>query len=117
VVDHGRAIVEGSAADLKAQTGGARLDVTLGEAAPAALHALEHLVDGSVRVSRDGLRLRGPVRDGRGLATRALRALDAAGIPVDHVEVHQPSLDDVFFTLTGHSAGVVQANGSEAGLQ
>jgi ABC-2 type transport system ATP-binding protein len=29
-----------------------------------------------------------------------VRALDAAGITVDDVEVRQPSLDDVFFALT-----------------
>jgi len=27
-----------------------------------------------------------------------------AGITVDDVHVHQPSLDDVFFALTGHAA-------------
>jgi ABC-2 type transport system ATP-binding protein len=42
------------------------------------------------------------VRSGEGLATTVVRALDAAGISVDDVEVHQPSLDDVFFALTGH---------------
>jgi hypothetical protein len=31
-----------------------------------------------------------------------VRALDAASISVDNVEVRQPSLDDVFFALTGH---------------
>jgi len=31
-----------------------------------------------------------------------VRALDQAGIAVDDVEVRQPSLDDVFFALTGH---------------
>ena len=36
-----------------------------------------------------------------GLATALVRALDASGILVDNVEVRQPSLDDVFFTLTG----------------
>ena len=36
-----------------------------------------------------------------GLATALVRALDADGILVDNVEVRQPSLDDVFFTLTG----------------
>ena len=30
-----------------------------------------------------------------------VRALDLAGITVDDVEVQQPSLDDVFFALTG----------------
>ena len=36
-----------------------------------------------------------------GLATSVVRALDAAGVLVDNIEVRQPSLDDVFFTLTG----------------
>jgi ABC-2 type transport system ATP-binding protein len=36
------------------------------------------------------------------LATTVVRALDAAGVRVDDVDVHQPSLDDVFFALTGH---------------
>ena len=31
-----------------------------------------------------------------------MRALDAAGVLVDDVDVQQPSLDDVFFALTGH---------------
>jgi ABC-2 type transport system ATP-binding protein len=30
-----------------------------------------------------------------------VRALDEAGVVVDDVAVHQPSLDDVFFALTG----------------
>ena len=36
-----------------------------------------------------------------GLATAVVRALDAAGVVVDNIEVRQPSLDDVFFSLTG----------------
>lgn len=32
-----------------------------------------------------------------------VRALDDAGISVDDVEVRQPSLDDVFFALTGRA--------------
>jgi ABC-2 type transport system ATP-binding protein len=38
------------------------------------------------------------------LATTVVRALDAAGITVDDVVVHQPSLDDVFFALTRQQA-------------
>jgi hypothetical protein len=55
-----------------------------------------------VRVSHDGRRLRAPVRSTRGLASTVVRALDEAGITVDDVELRQPSLDDVFFALTGH---------------
>jgi ABC-2 type transport system ATP-binding protein len=41
------------------------------------------------------------VKTESGLATRVVRALDRAGALVDDVEVQQPSLDDVFFALTG----------------
>jgi ABC-2 type transport system ATP-binding protein len=101
VVDHGRVIAGGTAAELKAQVGGARLDITLTRPHPAAVAALGPLVAGAVHVSRDGRRLRAPVRSGDGLATEVVRALDRAGAMVDDVDVHQPSLDDVFFTLTG----------------
>ena len=33
-----------------------------------------------------------------------IRALDDAGVPVDDIEIHHPSLDDVFFALTGRPA-------------
>ena len=104
VVDHGRAIAEGTAADLKRQTGGARLEVTLTEANPAAAPALARFVAGPVHASHDGRRLRAPLEHGAGVATTIVRALDEARIAVDDVQVHQPSLDDVFFALTGHGA-------------
>jgi hypothetical protein len=39
-----------------------------------------------------------------------VRALDDAGITVDDVQVHQPSLDDVFFALTGHAVEADEAD-------
>ena len=36
-----------------------------------------------------------------GLATTVVRALDAADVTVEDVQVSPPSLDDVFFALTG----------------
>ena len=50
------------------------------------------------------------MRSGGGLARTVVRALDAAGITVDDVEVHQPSLDDVFFALTGRPAEMPAEN-------
>jgi len=102
VIDHGRVIAGGTAAELKSQTGGARLEVTVSEANSAAAAALGPFVSGAVQVSHDGRRLRAPVHSATGLATTVVRALDDAGVTVDDVEVHQPSLDDVFFALTGH---------------
>jgi ABC-type multidrug transport system ATPase subunit len=102
VIDHGRAIADGTAAELKAQIGGARVEVSLTAPHPEAERALAPLVGGEVQIGRDGRQLQAPVRASAGLATRVVRALDEAGIEVDDVEIRQPSLDDVFFALTGH---------------
>jgi ABC-2 type transport system ATP-binding protein len=102
VIDHGHVIAGGTATELKAQTGGARLEVTLTEPRPAAAEALAPFLAGPVDVSHDRRRLRAPVRSAPGLATTVIRALDQAGASVDDVQVRQPSLDDVFFALTGH---------------
>jgi ABC-2 type transport system ATP-binding protein len=104
VIDHGRVIANGTAGELKAQVGGARLEVTLSAPSEEAPAALAELVAGPVHVSHDGRRLRAPVRGETGLASTVVRALDEAAITVDDIEVHQPSLDDVFFALTGHPA-------------
>jgi ABC-2 type transport system ATP-binding protein len=102
VIDHGRAIADGTAAELKRQTGGARVEVLLAAPHQDASHALAPLVDGEIATDAAGRRLQAPVRAGAGLATRIVRALDDAGIEVDDIEIRQPSLDDVFFALTGH---------------
>jgi ABC-2 type transport system ATP-binding protein len=104
VIDHGRVIANGTASELKAATGGARLEVTLTARDDVAIEALRPLVDGKVDVSIDGRRLRAAVRSGSGVATAVIRALDEVGAVVDDVAVHAPSLDDVFFALTGAPA-------------
>ncbi|MGA9077610.1 MAG: ATP-binding cassette domain-containing protein [Acidimicrobiales bacterium] len=101
VMNHGQLIADGTSAELKARTGEARLEVTLNQAHPEAAAALAPYVLGDVHVSHDGRRLRGRVRTENGLATTVVRALDGAHVTVDDVIVHQASLDDVFFALTG----------------
>jgi ABC-2 type transport system ATP-binding protein len=104
VIDHGRVIADGTAGELKAQVGGARLEVTLSAPSAGAQDALEPFVAGPVSVSADELHLRAPVRTTHGLATTVVRALDAADILVEDVQVRPPSLDDVFFSLTAREA-------------
>ena len=104
VIDHGLVIAEGTADELKARVGGERLEVTLVAPDRAAADALAPLVSGPVHVADDGRRLTAPVTIRPGLATAVIRALDAAGVAVDDIEIHHPSLDDVFFSLTGHPA-------------
>ena len=101
VIDHGRSIAEGTAAELKARVGGARLEVTLTDPHPEAAGALAPFASGPLTVSQDGRQLGAPVDAVHGLGTMVIRALDGAGVTVDDVQVHPPSLDDVFFALTG----------------
>jgi ABC-2 type transport system ATP-binding protein len=113
VVDHGRCIAEGTPAELKRSVGGARLEITLtaGDRHDNIAAALAPFVEGPLRVTDGGRRVSAPVSGRNGLATMVVRALDAAGLSVDDVEVHQPSLDDVFFALTGRPA---EGDGSES---
>ena len=103
VIDHGRVIADGTPRQLKEASKGARVAVTLSGPHPNAVSALAPLVDGDVVVSDDGRHLEAPVDNSPGLATTIVRALDAAGVMVDNIEVRQPSLDDVFFLLTGNA--------------
>jgi len=101
VVDHGRVIADGTPMELKEASRSAHLEVTLSSPDVAAVGAIAPLVAGKVHVSDDGRRLSAGVDASTGLATAVVRALDAAGVTVDNIEVRQPSLDDVFFSLTG----------------
>jgi ABC-2 type transport system ATP-binding protein len=112
VVDHGTVIAEGTPQELKEASQSAHVEVTLAVPHAGAAGALAPLVAGRVQVSDDGRRLSAGVDATPGLATALVRALDAAGVLVDNIEVRRPSLDDVFFALTGgHIAGEGRADG------
>jgi ABC-2 type transport system ATP-binding protein len=113
VVNHGQVIADGTPREPKERSRSAHVQVTLSEPGPNAAEVIAPLVGGRVSVSADGLRLGAAVDSAPGLATALVRALDQAGMLADNIEVRQPSLDDVFFALTGaHIAG--DSNGSGA---
>jgi ABC-2 type transport system ATP-binding protein len=101
VVNHGLVVADGTPMELKEASRSARVLVTLATPSPAAVSAITGLVAGQIQVSEDGRQLSAGVDSSPGLATTLVRALDAAGVLVDNIEIRQPSLDDVFFTLTG----------------
>ena len=106
VIDHGRAIAEGTADQLKAQVGGERVEVvvaTRDDLAPAR-QVLERAATGAVLLDDHTRRLTAPVRGGAEILMQSLRELDAAGVAVLDVALRRPTLDDVFLTLTGHAA-------------
>ncbi len=113
VVDHGRVIAEGTSAELKASVGSGVLHVRLGD--PAQREAARVLLveqlgacfPSAVDPRALSAKLADPAR-----AAPALAALQRAGIVLSDFSLGRPSLDEVFFTLTGHAA---VENGEEAG--
>ena len=109
VVDHGRIIAQGTPAELKAGLGSTVIEFGMpGEG--SALMALQALTPLGVQPpTLDGTTVRLTVADGPSILLDALRALDTEGIAPTGVTLREPSLDDVFLSLTGHAA---EANGS-----
>ena len=106
VVDHGRIRAEGTASELKAMVGGSVLTLRLPDAARIgeAAEAIAGLAVGEPpHVNAAEREIRITVTD-PGASSEAIRRLDARRLLLTSVELQQPSLDDVFLTLTGRPA-------------
>lgn len=104
IIDHGRIVAEGTPAELKRAIAGEVVTVSLaGADAPAAAQLLDAqpYVTKLETLDEGGLRLY--VADGAAAIPQILRTLDAASIPLNSIELHRPSLDDVFLAQTGRS--------------
>ncbi|MBB4904463.1 ATP-binding cassette domain-containing protein [Actinophytocola algeriensis] len=102
LVDGGRIVAEGTAAQLKQQVSGHRLDLTLtGVAAFDGLAAF--LGDRALLPDRDRLTLSVATDGSAGHVRALLDELDPARTAVARFAVHTATLDDVFLALTGHT--------------
>ncbi|MFA9431021.1 ATP-binding cassette domain-containing protein [Egicoccus sp. AB-alg2] len=112
VIDRGQAIARGTADQLKAQVGGERVEVVVtheGDLA-AAEAILDEVAVGVVQVESHTRLLTAPVTGGADDLMRTLRSLDARGVKISDVGLRRPTLDDVFLTLTGHTAEEVESD-------
>ena len=105
VIDHGRKIAEGTSRELKAQTGQGFLHVALADRArlDEAARLLEAQLGNTVQTSVEGAQL-SVMAGSAGAANEAVAALMAAGMELSDFAMGQPSLDEVFFALTGQPA-------------
>jgi ABC-2 type transport system ATP-binding protein len=102
VIDHGAVIAEGTPNDLKARLGATVIEVAFGDDATTrrAATLLARLGDLAV----DGKEVRVSVADGPRAMLEAVRALDTEQLEPLTMALREPTLDDVFLTLTGHAA-------------
>ncbi|MET9773014.1 ATP-binding cassette domain-containing protein [Streptomyces sp. NPDC006367] len=106
VVDHGRVIARGTSDQLKARTGGERVEIVVRDRdrMGTAAEVLAGFGKGSPAVEEHTRKITVPVSGGAKLLAEIIRALDARGIELDDVGLRRPTLDDVFLSLTGHVA-------------
>ncbi len=107
VLNKGKIIARGTADELKAQTGGERLEFVLTDRSQAdrAKEILTPLGVEPPTLDEQVGRIVMPVNGGSKDLSSALGHLEAAGIGVVDVGLRRPNLDDVFLSLTGQSTG------------
>lgn len=102
VVDHGRIIAEGTADKLKANVGNDRLELVFPASVDLA-RVPEHIGMGDV-VIHDDERMVSVAVANVDSVKEILDRLQQAGIAVESLSLHKPTLDDVFLQLTGKQA-------------
>lgn len=103
VLDHGRVVAEGAAAELKRRVPGGHVRLHFSDA--QLLHSARALVPAATP-DEDQLVLRVPAGDTVSSLRELLDELHRARIEVERLTVHTPDLDDVFLAVTGgHVAG------------
>ena len=106
VIDHGHVIAEGTADELKKKAGGdvLELTVTSPRKVTTAVKALREVGCEEPSVERRTGHISVPVQNGASVLVDAVRRLDKARVKIDDLSLRRPSLDDVFFGLTGRPA-------------
>jgi ABC-2 type transport system ATP-binding protein len=102
IIDHGHIVAEGTPTDLKAQIG--RPTVEISPADPEQRIQVAEILrrfGELVQVSPDSVAVR--CAHGDLDLAEIIRALDAEGLPIANLQLHAPSLDDVFLEKTGRT--------------
>jgi len=104
VIDHGRVIAEGTSSELKAKMGATIVEVGFADPAIAQRAQAELARIGLCDVGAASTVVELKVDDGARVVLDVVRTLDHAHLEPVTLTVREPTLDDVFLTLTGHKA-------------
>lgn len=116
VIDRGRKIAEGTPDQLKTQIGGERVEVVLessDDVAEAHSMLVEMCGNDGVQVDQQTRRLTAAVTGGVAVLKTTLQRLGEREIKAVDIGLRRPSLDDVFLSLTGHTAEEVAEGDGE----
>jgi ABC-2 type transport system ATP-binding protein len=100
IIDRGRIVAEGTPEELKAQFGRPAIEAVPED--PDAIGALTAVLERFGEQTQAAPGAAAVRLDGKGGLTEVVRALDAADVQVANLQLHAPSLDDVFLAKTGH---------------
>jgi len=103
VLDQGRLVAQGTAAELKRQIPGSHVRLRFADA--ATLDAAARVLSGATR-DDEALTLQVPGDGGTKSLRSLLDRLDEYSLDAEELSVHTPDLDDVFLALTGHDTEV-----------
>jgi ABC-2 type transport system ATP-binding protein len=112
VMDVGRIIAEGTAAELKHRMGATIIEVRLPDPASAQRAHARLLPIGASEVLDDGRTVAINVNEAGRAILDVVRSLDSDGLTPEWLTVREPTLDDVFLQLTGHRAEDEPADGA-----
>ena len=117
VIDRGRVIAEGTSEELKARSGGeiVRIIVSDHGQIAAAAELVNSLSSDSPLVLPEMGQISISVKDGTSILADIVRKLDGARISISDIALTQPTLDDVFLSLTGRTTEVSEDGASEDG--
>lgn len=101
VIDRGQAIAEGTADELKDRVGGTYCEIRLAD--PRDEAKVKQALGTLHQCSAEGT-FALPAPDRVATLTDVVRRMDAIGVTLADISLRRPSLDDVFFKLTGHIA-------------
>jgi ABC-2 type transport system ATP-binding protein len=104
VIDHGHKIAEGTAAELKATLGATVVEIAFTDHRAALAGQQIAAQVGTTDIESDGHTVKVNVNDSGKSVLELVRLLDAGAAGPESLTVREPTLDDVFLSLTGHSA-------------
>lgn len=114
VMDNGKIIAEGTADNLKKQVGSDRLEIAI--ASKADFERARRVIDGDAgasQINAERQTISIASKGGVSHLKQLLQQLEDTHIKADSVSLHRPTLDDVFLTLTGHTAEQEKPNAKD----